>query len=272
MLGFFKYLVELGPKTIKLQSWQNFVRKREDPTEEDQQLLDDKIKQCHKDKANKKRKAEEDINDRYAKIAKLDLPPLFTDNLIELLCRFNTKDLLTASRVNKQFYAVSRKLLYTREVTVTHKKFYNTTAKQLPFVMQLKKLKFEQRSIDTECHDDKYTQLLAQMTNLQSIHLPLPDEFIFPALNNLTQLMSMTIIFQKEPFNGVQSPISMLKFDAFKELKELSLAQVPKLLTTELLPLSQLTSLSLKMVKISSLRKFNILWFLGQTGGHQAFY
>jgi hypothetical protein len=253
-------LVELGPKNLKLQSFRGFVMKRGELKEEDQKQLDEKIVQCHKDKANRKRKAEEDINDRYAKIAKMDLPPLFTDNLIELLCRFSVHELLTTSRVNKQFCAISRKILFTREISVSNKTIYtNTTPKLLPFVMQIRKLKIQHIITPSKEEVVTYNQIISQLTNLQSLDFGEEGSFIMSGIEQLTQLRSIDFyvtdaIHYQKPSAKLILPV----FDNFKELKEVSLSagtNFGKVLTDELSPvMTQLTSLKLRNIDMKPLR------------------
>lgn len=259
-------MVELGPKNLKLQTWRDFLCKRGDLTEEDQKMMDEKILKCHENKEIRKRKAEEDINDSFTKIAKMDIPPLFMDNLMEILCRFDIHELLIVSRVNKQFCSVARKILFSREIEVAKSALYNMKPILMPFVMKLRKMKINNKAYPSAEDCAAYNHIISQLTNLQSLSFEHDGDFIAKAVENLTQLQSMECSITSRIVHQTGRILTMPKLENFIELKELALHSYAARILNEELPkflpvMTQLTSLKLDRVDIKSISTFETLDF-----------
>jgi hypothetical protein len=226
ILGFFKFLVELGPKKLKLQAAADFMGQGA-LTDEERQKIDEKVKQCHEAKENRKRKAEEDINDRYTKIAKMSLPELSDDNLSEILDRFPNKMLLIASRVNKQFSRVSRKMLFGRLINTNAAKIKATKEKQISFISQIRNLKIigkkyslyhayrdnvkDNKTESSEIQEfvENGKPILSKMTKLEKLTIIGEGDFAINALLSLTQLKSLE--FKKMSLSQDSAGLTLLE-------------------------------------------------------------
>lgn len=183
-------------------------------TDEEKQNITEKIQRCQQEKTNRKRKAEEDLNERYTKIAKTDLPWLSDDNLHEILIALDAAMLLTAARVCSQFYRVASKLLFDRVLTVQEPVLLHTNEALLPFVSRIKHMKivayasFMKALLLIRPESEKRTRelgdMLSKLPNLESLFLESPHEATFPFadLTKLTKLNKLHIHNAGFPFNG----------------------------------------------------------------------